>query len=213
MEGKKVHDLVQMTLSKKNKTNPGGKIEDPIINLKIDFAPFPLKYPHKFLIGQPKSQFFDARTRFIDDQGREQYKPAMVENEDGKEELVSEKNIHKFITKGSKIIKGKVMMPSVVASEGWLSLPITIVHAVIMPGANDGFSDEVVSTTDSKTVKDAINAEVSSTASSAVGNGVDAINDNKSNNASNSTSETHTDTQKSGVANKDEVDDALNALN
>lgn len=196
-EGKKVHDLVQMTYSKKNKEKGGQRIEDPYISFKIDFDPFPQKYPHKFLVGQPKTQFFDARTKFTDAKGNEQYKPAMVVNDEGNEELVNVKNIHKFITRGSKIVKGKFMMQSVAISAGWISMPMTLVHAVVMPGLNDGFSDDVAPVNSTNTIRDAVKATLTPTTSDAP-----PVPAPEKNNPP--------ETQ---LPTKDEINDALDALN
>lgn len=146
LEGKKIHDLLQTNLSKKNEKNPGGVIEDPIIRFQIDFAPFPQKYPHSFLRGQPKTQFFDARTEYKDEQGRTQYKLATIEVDDGaggtKEEPVTDKNVHLFVTKGSVIVSARINAPSVPVSSSWVSWPFLATRVVLMPGGAGGFSDE-----------------------------------------------------------------------
>jgi len=142
MEGKKVHGLVRSSLSKKNEKNPGGVIEDPVIGFKIDFNQFPALYRHKFLRGLPRTQFFDYSTRYIDEHGREQFKVAMVENDSGELEPVTAKNVHKFVTEGSILRKGRVMMPSEAESSSWVSFPIVINRAVIEQGGAGGFSDD-----------------------------------------------------------------------
>jgi hypothetical protein len=142
MNGRKIHPLVQTHLSENNPKNPNAPVDDPIIRFKIDFDTFPQKYMHKFLVGQPRTQFFDYRTRYIDENGREQFKIAMVKNDAGEDEPVTDKNLHKFVTKGSILRKGRLMAPSVPVSQSWCSHPIYINRAVIEPGAESGFSDE-----------------------------------------------------------------------
>lgn len=141
-DGRKVHELVQTKLSENNKTNPGGALEDPIIRLPLDFAPFPQKYYHKFLAGQPRTQIFDARTKYVDEQGRTQYKLAVVKNAAGQDELVTDKNVHKFITNNSTLVEGRFMIPSISVSQQWISMPGTVCRCVIEPGVDSGFSDE-----------------------------------------------------------------------
>lgn len=142
MKDRKIHGLVQSTLSDENKTNPGGVLEDPIVRFKIDFDAFPQKYKHKFLVGQPRTQFFDYRTRYVDENGREQFKAATVVNDNGEEELVTDKNMHLFITRGSIIRRGRIMMPSIAVSQSWCSHPIVMNRCVLEPGSEDGFSDD-----------------------------------------------------------------------
>lgn len=158
--GKKVHDLLQLTLSDNNEKTPGAKIEDPIIRFKIDFGTFPQLYKHKFLVGQPKTQIFDFRTEYTDDKGNKQYKPAMVKDPaTGADVPVNEKNIHLFVTKGSVLRKGRIMITSLAISQSWISLPIYINRAVIEPGAEEGFSDDTPSATVNNAVRDAVNPQ------------------------------------------------------
>ena len=141
---RRVHGIVQSKLSEENAENPGGDIEDPIIRFKIDFRPYPARYPRTFLRGQPKTKIYDYRTAYTDDKGTTQYHLAKVEDPDTGELVdVTTDNIHLFVTAGSVIKSGRITMPSVAVSQAWISLPITINRAVIEPGAEAGFSDEV----------------------------------------------------------------------
>ncbi len=154
-----LHDLVQLTLAMTNEKNPGGIIEDPIIRFKVDFRTFPPTYMHKFMAGLPKTQFFDWNTRYLDDAGREQFKAAMVTDPvTGLETPVVSENLHLFVTKGSIIRKGRIMMPSVAISSKCVSMPIQINRCVLEPGASAGFSDEAPVTAVKPTVAPAAGA-------------------------------------------------------
>ncbi len=147
---RKIHDLLQLTLSENNEKNPGALIDDPIIRFKMDFKPFPATYPITFLRGLPKTQIFDYRTEYLDERGIPQYKPAMVTDPNtGKDVPVTEKNVHLFITAGSILRKGRIMMTSLAISQSWISHPIHINRAIIEPGPPAGFSDEVSVQTES----------------------------------------------------------------
>jgi hypothetical protein len=143
LNGRRVHDLLQLNLSESNQKNPNGVIEDPVIRFKVDFSTFPPRYKHRFLVGQPRTQFFDYRTAYADEKGVTQYKPAMVTDPiSGEMVPVTAANLHLFATKGSIIRRGRVMIPSVAISQSWVSIPINIARAVIEPAAESGFSDE-----------------------------------------------------------------------
>jgi len=142
MGARKVHELMQFTLSEENKTNPGGVIEDPIIRFKVNFGLFPPKYRYTFLVGKPKTQFYDYTKKYTDTNGKVQYCAATVINSEGKEEPVSEKNLHLFVTNGSVLRSARIMISSGAISQSWISLPIEINRAVIEPGCLAGFSDE-----------------------------------------------------------------------
>lgn len=150
-DGQKPHELLQSVLSKKNETNPCGPIEDPIVRFQVDWKNFPAKYKHKFLAGQPRTQFFDYRTKYTDENGKVQFKPAVVIGDDGSEEPVNDKNAHKFITKNSIIRHGRLNAPSVPISQFWISHPCIMTRCVIEPGVEDGFSDELNSDDEIKT--------------------------------------------------------------
>jgi hypothetical protein len=143
LTGRKIHDLVQLTLSEDNEKNPGKPLEDPIIRFKVDFGTYPATYPHKFLAGQPKTQFFDFDKPYLDQNGQTQYRAAtVVDPATGKEVPVNTKNVHLFVTPGSVIMFGRVNASSVPISQSWASLPITINRCVLKQGGPAGFSDE-----------------------------------------------------------------------
>lgn len=141
-KGRKIHGLIQTHLSETNEKNPGGVIEDPVIRFQVDYGTFPATFPLKFMAGQPKFQIFDWDTRYIDEAGREQFKIAMVKNDQGVDEPVTDENAYKFITKGSIIRKGRIYAPSGAISQSWISCPISITKCVLQRGAEEGFSDE-----------------------------------------------------------------------
>ncbi len=137
-----IHQLAQTHVSNEstNKEARGQPIEDPIIRFKIDWGLFPDGYK-SFLAGQTKSQFYDYRTKYTDEDGRTQYKLATIVV-DGMEVLVNDDNLHLFVTKGSIIREGRIMIQSLSVSAGWISCPMTINRAVIEPGPPEGFSDD-----------------------------------------------------------------------
>jgi len=142
LDKKEIHGLVQTHYSASHPEKPNEPMDDGVVRFKIDFDTFPAMYKHKFLRGQPRTQFLDYSTRYIDAEGREQFKVAMVENDDGEMEPVTTKNLHKFVTKGSIIRRGRIMMPSVPVSKSYVSLPIVCNRMIIETGADDGFSDD-----------------------------------------------------------------------
>ncbi|QYB17609.1 hypothetical protein PV-S19_0245 [Pacmanvirus S19] len=164
LDGKKIHPLMQRLFSKKTMAkDASGKslanqpLADPTIRFKIDFKPFPEKYPHKFLVGVPKTQFFDYRTRTVNEKGQEQFKLATIIDDFGKEVPVTADNIHKFVTPGSVLKKGRIMMNSVSESTAYVSLTPIITRAVIEPGAEEGFDDEETVDTVNEAVAAAFN--------------------------------------------------------
>lgn len=143
-EGRKIHDLLQTHVSKTSDRNPGAPIDDPFVRFKIDFSRFPQNYKHKFLVGQPRTQFFDYKTAYVDDRGMTQYLPATVADPTTGEQVpVVESNVHLFVTDGCVLRKGRIMMSSAVVSQSWISLPIHIGRAVIETQGNAGFTDEM----------------------------------------------------------------------
>lgn len=140
-DGQKTHDLLRITLSKKNAENPGGLLEDPTISFQIDFRPFSATYPVKALRGLPKTQFFDASKEFADPTnaaGPKQYAAATVTDAAGNEIPVDASNIHQFVTHGSILRKGRIHIPSAVISAKYISAPISIQYALIEPSTGDG---------------------------------------------------------------------------
>ena len=145
LDGQKIHDLITL-LTGKNSKNPNQPIADPYLSIKIDFDPYPMTFKPTFLAGTPRTQILDWNTRTIDASGKESFLPAMVMSDDGVKELVTAKNLHKFVTPGSIIRSGRVNIPSVAISQAWISMPITANRVIIEPGGEAGFSDEVIDT-------------------------------------------------------------------
>ena len=99
---KKVHDLLQLTISENAEEKAGERLEDPIFRGKIADRGdnFPQSYPIALLAGKPKTEIFDYRTgRLVD--GKTVYDLATVTDESGNTVPVDFTNIHKFVTKGS----------------------------------------------------------------------------------------------------------------
>jgi hypothetical protein len=142
----RLHRLMQYNLSEKNKENPEGVIEDPVLRFQIDKGVFSKDYPYAFLRLQPKTVFYDYSTKYVDERGNTQYKQATIfDDATGKDVLVNTDNMHRFITSGTILKAGsRIMMPSASRSGSWISLPIIINKAVLEKRAEvEGFSDEV----------------------------------------------------------------------
>ncbi len=155
---REVHQLLQYKLSADRAKDANKEIEDPVLRFQIEPGTFSDKYPYVFLRGQKKTVFLDARTEYKGPDGQPQYKEAMITDENGKEVPVTIENMHKFITSGSVLKAGsRIMMPSAARSSAWISLPIVINKAIIMPRPPViGFSDELPANFNA--VKEAIQA-------------------------------------------------------
>lgn len=137
-----VHDLVQLTISEKAEENAGQPLDDPILRVKMADREekFPATYPVAILQNKPKTEVMDFRTG-VETDGITTYKPATIIDESGREVPVSFANMHKFITPGSYLRRGRISITSVAVSEYWISVQITINKAVIEPGGAGGFDD------------------------------------------------------------------------
>ncbi len=149
IKSRKIHDLLQTHVAESNEKNPGAPIDDPIIRIKLDFKPFPKTFRPEFLAGQPRTQIFDARTAYLDDEGHTQYKLATVKDpKTGKDVLVNENNVHLFVTPGSILKVGRLLIQSVPYSQSWVSMPIVGTRLVIEPGAPAGFDEDFAEISD-----------------------------------------------------------------
>lgn len=137
-----VHDLVQLTISEKAEENAGEPLDDPILRIKMADREekFPATYPITILQNKPKTEVMDFRTG-VERDGVTTYGPAMIIDENGREVPVSFANMHKFITPGSYLRRGRISVTSVAVSEYWISVQMTINKAVIEPGGAGGFDD------------------------------------------------------------------------
>jgi hypothetical protein len=142
----KVGKIYRDTLSKKNTKNPGGKIEDPLINFKFEKGVFPDKHPYGKK-GEPKIEFYDADTKKPKVLGKsfESYERAHIErkSEDGTitKELVNEANAHEFVRAGSRIILQK-FVPAMSANPHGITLSNKVWKVVIKPGNGTITADE-----------------------------------------------------------------------
>lgn len=138
------HPLLQTHISEEceNTEMRGKELDDPIVRLKIDWIPFPESFPG-FLAKQPRTRFYDYRKSYVDDEGETQYELAKVKV-NGEEVFVNDDNLHLFATKGSIIHDGTVLIQSVVSSQSWVSIPITVCKVVMEPGPDEGFVEAEV---------------------------------------------------------------------
>jgi len=141
-EGKKISPLVSTHYSKKHPVNPGAPRDDPIISFKISFEKFPPRYPYAFMRNQPRTQFYDYATRYVDEKGRECFEPATVVGDNGEKVEVNADNLHEFIDGRYVIRKGRVMINTLSISDGYISASMQLLMAVIDRTSVDGFDDE-----------------------------------------------------------------------
>lgn len=140
---RKIHDLAQLTISENAAENAGAPLEDPIFRGKIcDYGEnFPATYPIAILANKSKTEILDYRTGKLVD-GKPVYEIAMVEDDSGKQVPVSFANIHKFVTQGSVMRYGRLMMTSVAVSGNWTSMQCMYTKLIIEPGASAVFADD-----------------------------------------------------------------------
>ncbi len=140
---RKIHDLVQLTVSENAEENAGAPLEDPIFRGKFaDHGDnFPATYPIAILANKPKTEIYDYRTGRVVD-GKPVYDLATVEDESGKKVPVSFANIHKFVTKGSIMRYGRIMKTSVAVSANWTSMQCMFTKLIIEPGSAAVFGDD-----------------------------------------------------------------------
>lgn len=140
---KKIHDIVQLTVSENATENAGEPLEDPIFRGKIADRGenFPATYPVAILAGKPKTEIYDYRTGRVVD-GKPVYDLATIVDDAGRTVPVDHSNIHKFVTKGSVMRYGRLAMSSVAVSQNWTSLQISYQKVIIEPGSAAEFSDD-----------------------------------------------------------------------
>jgi hypothetical protein len=140
---KKVHDLVQLTISENAAEKAGEPLDDPIFRGKIADRGdnFPAAYPVAILAGKPKTEIYDYRTGRVVD-GKPVYELATVVDASGRTVPVDFTNIHLFVTKGSVMRYGRLMMSSVAVSQNWTSMQIMYTKLIIEPGSAAEFSDD-----------------------------------------------------------------------
>jgi hypothetical protein len=145
-KGKEIKNIMQMTVSENSAENPGAPLDDPIFRMKLSskdkdgkLEVFPDTFPISALRGKPKTEYFDHRKcRIVN--GEPVYEPAMVE-ENGKMVPVDFTNIHKFVTPGSILKRGRYTMSSVAGSQFGNALQIYCIMAIIEPGTPEQIND------------------------------------------------------------------------
>lgn len=132
-------------------TKAGQVNPDPIIRFAMDFSKFHDKCPITQLRDTPITQIFDARTRRIESKmiaGKVVrtivYDLAQIDLGDGKMVPVDKDNMHFFITEGSVLVEGRILIDSAIDSKSQVSLPIKICRAVIQPGETSGDMDDTI---------------------------------------------------------------------
>jgi hypothetical protein len=163
-----VHTLVNLNYEPDHKEHPNEPIEDYNVSFKLDFEKFSENYPNAYLKGKPKTQIYDATKVYTDAAGRPQYELATVLNNEGKPELLDAKNVHKFLRKGSVVVSGRVFIPSLCVSQTWVSMAMTANRLDVIPGPEDGFSDEVAAIAMPRADEAVVKAVVGTTADMAI---------------------------------------------
>jgi len=116
--------------------------EDPTYNFSIDFTSWPDKYPRAILRGQPKTLIYDYTKSYIDEKGVKQYKLATVINDAGEEELLNDKNVHKFLRFGAKVRIGRFFLDSANQSGQGIAWTRLATKLVVEPAPAEGFGDD-----------------------------------------------------------------------
>ncbi len=142
---RKIHDLLQDKLSERNEKNPNAPIEDPIIRFKMDFSKFPAKFRPACLAGQQRTQIYDYRQRYTDENEGIRFRAAMIRDPaTGADVPVTEHNVHLFITRNSIIRYARLYIQSVPFSSSWVSLPMLLTTVVVEPGGPEVFLDNML---------------------------------------------------------------------
>jgi len=142
-----VHELVSTVTGEQSKKGQGIPIADPDIRMQIKLENYSPKHPIASLRGQPITviQDYDKPRITINAKGLEviTYENATVDGQP-----ITEANIHKFITDGSIIKKGRIHLGTCCRSAAWLSIPIIASRLVIQKGNPGGFDDDEDEVTD-----------------------------------------------------------------
>ena len=111
--GTKINPIVQRKYSFKHPDKDKRNKDKPIhtLRIKLDFSKYSDKHFQAFLRGKLKTEIYDYSTKYVDDSKIIRYKLAEV---DGKP--VDETNVHKFITRGSRIVEGRIHIESTINS-------------------------------------------------------------------------------------------------
>ncbi len=143
-KGKKLKNLVQLTISEESQVNPGGLLDDPKFRWTISepTEKFPENYPISSLANKPKTQIFDYSTGRVVN-GKAVYDLATVDGPGGKRVPVDFSNIHKFVTAGSKLVYGRFTMSSVAGSAHYNSMQVHMNYAIIEKGRPQEIDDAI----------------------------------------------------------------------
>lgn len=142
-----IHGLIQTSTGPNNKKNPNALLEDPVISMHIGFDKYPDKFPVKHLQNVQKTTFLDFNKPYtVEVNGKKtvKYEEATVLNKDGKPERLNADNVHQFIKATSRIVFGRIHIPSVCVSQAWVSCPISAQELIIESGMDEGFPDEEI---------------------------------------------------------------------
>src|SRR3989344_7371466 len=156
----KIHRMIQTTYSFEHpdETKRGQQKENHTLHIKLDFSKYSDKHPRAFLRGLHKTEILDYSTKYVDDKNIIRYKQAEVDGEP-----VDETNIHKFITRGSRIIEGRIHMESVSKSSFGFSLSQLAGRLVVESAPMGSFEgDEVEANAEERITKDITNEKVDS---------------------------------------------------
>ncbi len=153
-----IHGIICDSYGPDHKTKANEPIEDPLVNFKLNFNICSPQHPNKLLAGKPNTEIYDYNTEYVDENGITQYKLAMVEDDDGNMVPVNDKNVHKFVTNNSEVMRGRIHISSCCVSASWISLSMMANKLVIKPGCTAGFSDELPNDDQMKALKETLKA-------------------------------------------------------
>lgn len=201
-KGKKLKNLMQLTVGENSTANAGALLDDPIFRWGIGDAgeTFPEGYPIKSLAGQPKTQIFDYSTGRVVN-GKPVYDLATVEGPNGKRVPVDFNNIHKFVTAGSELIYGRFSITSAAGSGSYNSMQVHMSYAIIKKGVPEEIKDDLPMPVGLPVVSSGSND-----------NSNNAPSNTNATTATNTTPATNANNNNIPAATNDEVEEILGAL-
>jgi hypothetical protein len=126
------------------KENRGKPRKEPVIRLRPSFGKtFAALHPIKSFRGLPMTVIHDYEKPYTDDKGFLKYQHATVINDDGEEELVNYENAHKYLTRGSEIMRGRIDLSGGTQSNPGISWPQMVWQAVVKPLEDESCTDEI----------------------------------------------------------------------
>jgi hypothetical protein len=140
-EGKMIHPFVDTHYPREHPTTPKGPREEgkEILHMKIDpLKCYPDAHPIKALAGKAKTIILDYEKPYTTADGKTDFRPATVVNDDGVEEPLSKENAWKFINNGAQVMALRCYHGSYSVSDKWISNPVEVLRVVVKTGRASG---------------------------------------------------------------------------